>query len=73
MAAFHLFEEIFSLHILHLLEKKGGKERSISAMINFRMALNDCGLLDMSTLGPFPILHNKHGVGTYIEECLDNG
>ena len=57
--------------VTSLLEKIGGNDRSVSAMVDFRVALSNCGLMDVRYSGPMITWHNKQVNGNYIQERLD--
>ncbi|XP_060961854.1 uncharacterized protein LOC133032051 [Cannabis sativa] len=60
------FNEILSIN-----EKKGGADRSLSAMSDFQQALDKCSLVDMGFEGQcFTWLNKRHG-GAHVQERLD--
>lgn len=40
-------------------------------MLDFRLALDDCGLMDIKWVGPGTTWHNRQYKRGYIHECLD--
>ncbi|PON40709.1 Endonuclease/exonuclease/phosphatase [Parasponia andersonii] len=56
--------------ILSLSEKIGGADRTISAFVNFRLALSDCNLVDLSFQGtPFTWTSVEHGDFENSDHC----
>ena len=60
------FNEIFSFS-----EKIRGNDCSSASLLNFRMALSDCGLGDLGFTGPMITWVNKRGSEIYFQERLD--
>lgn len=52
--------------MLYFSEKVGGVDRSLGSMSQFRMALADCGLIDIRFSGPRLTWNNKRELETQV-------
>lgn len=63
---FHGFVEGISMKYYIFQKKVGGVDRSLGSMSQFRMALADCGLIDIRFSGPRLTWNNKRELETQV-------